>query len=91
MLEFINNLLGIKDKAELVVAAFFGIIIFVVGFILGSFLGNPSIYIYTQDGKKTEVKWENAAGKDLPTIIRDSYPQGASQSLQSDSSNSQAE
>lgn len=80
MLDFLKQILGLEDKARFVLFIAVSIVVFIVGFILGSWMGNPNVYIYTQDGKKTEVKWEGQP-KDLPQIIREGYEEGASSPL----------
>ena len=49
----------------------------VFGFIIGAWMGGTTVYIYTEDGKKTEVKWDDDQEKDLPTIIREGFDKGA--------------
>ncbi len=84
ILDTLSSVVGLKDKAQTVVFSVVALLVFVLGFIMGSWMGNPTINIYTQDGKKTEVKWEGQP-KDLPQIISESYPEGSNREIENDS------
>lgn len=75
MLTFLTNFLG--DKVKMVVLGVGALVVFLLGFIIGAWMGGTTVYIYTEDGKKTEVKWDDDQEKDLPTIIREGFDKGA--------------
>ncbi len=74
MIDLITGFLG--DKVKMVVFGAIALAIFLLGFIIGAWMGGTTVYIYTEDGQKKEVKFENGP-QDLPQIIRESYPEGA--------------
>ena len=88
-MDLINRLLGIEDKVQLVIFGVFGVIILIVGFILGSYMGNPEINLYiTRDGKVENTRvWGNEQPENpQPTILKDSgevsvYPEGSTSVL----------